>query len=60
MDLQEANQKMMHQDALSSVGTLNFNQFISSLGSYVPAAAAESVNNNTSVPDEVDSGVDEP
>ena len=37
MNLQEANNTMMHQECFSSVGTLNFNRFIGSIASSLPA-----------------------
>ena len=40
MDLQEANNATTHQHShISSIGSLNFNRFIGSLGSSLPAPA---------------------
>ena len=49
MDLQEANNSMVHADSLSSVRSLDFNRFIGSLGSSLPAPgqASDAVNNQS-------------
>ena len=54
MDLQEANNAMMHQHShTSSIGSLNFNRFIGSLGSSLPAPGEPS----SQVPDDEWTGV---
>ena len=37
MDLQEANNGTRHNESLSEVASLNFDRFIGSLGSFLPA-----------------------